>query len=83
MALRGHRDDRKYHPPVGEYSTGSGVGNFVELLNFSVRRGDSLLKDHLENCPKNASYISKTSQNQLAECCGKVTTNSIIEKVKQ
>ena len=29
LSLRGHRDDDKYHPEVGSYSTG-GVGNFVE-----------------------------------------------------
>ena len=83
IAYRAYRDDSKYHSPVGEYATESGVGNFVELLNFAVRRGDIVLRDHLENCQKNASYISKTSQNQLGDCCGKVITNSIIEKVKQ
>ena len=66
MAFRGHRDDQKYHPPVGEYSRESGVGNFVELLNFAVRRGDTVLKEHLETCAKNASYISKTTQNEIA-----------------
>ena len=83
IAYRAYRDESKYHSPVGEYATESGVGNFVELLNFAVRRGDNVLRDQFENCPKNASYISKTSQNQLADCCGKVITNSIIEKVKQ
>ena len=29
--FRGHRNDSKYHPKVGEYSTG-GVGKFVEFL---------------------------------------------------
>ena len=28
LPLCGHRDDAKYHPEVGSYSTG-GVGNFV------------------------------------------------------
>ena len=31
LPLRGHRDDSKYHPEVGQYSTG-GVGNFIETL---------------------------------------------------
>ena len=31
LPFRGHHDDSKYHPKVGEYSTG-GVGNFVEFL---------------------------------------------------
>ena len=34
LPLRDNRDDSKYHPKVGEYSTG-GVGNFVEFLHSS------------------------------------------------
>ena len=69
LAFRGHRDDSQFHPNVGEYSSG-GVGNFVELLNYRVRGGDSVLENHLRTCSKNASYISKTSQNELINCCG-------------
>ena len=65
IASRGHRDESKYHPPIGEYSKVAGVGNFVELLNFAVRRGDVDLKNHLETCSKNATYLSKTAQNEL------------------
>ena len=68
LALRGHRDDSQYHPDVGEYSTGS-VGNFIELLNYRVRGGDKDLGKHLESYSKNASYISKTTQNELIKCC--------------
>ena len=52
IALRGHRDDRKYHPAICEYAEGGGVGNFVELLNFAVRRGDKVLKSHLKHAQK-------------------------------
>ena len=44
--LRGHRHDAQYHPNIGEYSDGR-VGNFIELLNFAVRRGDKVLENHL------------------------------------
>ena len=54
LPFRGHRDDSKYHPKVGEYSTG-GVGNFVEFLQFMVRGGDKVLRQHLKSCSKNAS----------------------------
>ena len=30
--------------------------------------GDIYLKEHLETCAKNASYISKATQNDLLEC---------------
>ena len=49
LPFRGHRDDSKYHPKVGEYSTG-GVGNFVEFLQFRVRGGDKVLEQHLKTC---------------------------------
>ncbi|XP_028394498.1 52 kDa repressor of the inhibitor of the protein kinase-like [Dendronephthya gigantea] len=82
LPLRGHRDDAKYHPEVGSYSTG-GVGNFVESLNFRVRAGDKILEDHLKTCGKNISYISKTSQNKIISCCGQVISDKIIQDVKQ
>ena len=34
IGLRGHRDDSKYHPDVGCYSTNANVGNFIESVNF-------------------------------------------------
>ena len=51
LALRWHRHDSRYHPDVGEYSTGS-VGNFIELLNYRVRGGDKDLEKHLESYSK-------------------------------
>ena len=82
LSFRGHRDDSQYHPEVGSYSRG-GVGNFIELLNMRVRGGDVVLEDHLKKCPKNASYISKTTQNEIINCCGQVITETIIDEVKQ
>ena len=38
-----------------------------------------MLEEHLKNGPKNASYISKNSQNELIKCCGQVITEKIIE----
>ena len=82
LPLRGHRDDSKYHPEVGSYSSG-GVGNFVELLNFRARAGDKVLEDHLKNCGKNSSYISKNIQNDLIMYCGQVISDAIITDVKK
>ena len=56
LHFRGHYDDSKYHPKVGEYSTGR-VGNFVEFLQFRVRGGGKVLEQDLKNCSENASYI--------------------------
>ena len=67
LALRGHRDDAKYQAAPGDYSMEK-TGNFLELLNFRVRGGDNFLKEHLFKCSKNATYISKTTQNELINC---------------
>ncbi|XP_028418971.1 uncharacterized protein LOC114544578 [Dendronephthya gigantea] len=81
LPLRGHRDDSKYHPDVGSYST-ERVGNFIESLNFRVRAGDRVLEDHLKNCGKNKTYISKTSQNKIIKCVGQVISEQIIQDIK-
>ena len=69
VALRRHRDDSQFHANLGEYSSG-GVGSFVEVLNYRVRGGNSVFENHLRTCSKYASYISKTSPNELINCCG-------------
>ncbi|XP_057291325.1 52 kDa repressor of the inhibitor of the protein kinase-like [Hydractinia symbiolongicarpus] len=81
QALRGHRDDSQYHGEVGEFSCGR-VGNFVELLNFRVQGGDTILAEHLKNSPKNATYISKTTQNELISCCGEFILDKLVSEIK-
>ena len=86
IPLRGHRDDSQYHQEVGEPATHAGVDNFVDLLNFVVRQGNKDLEDHLKNCSSRETYISKTTQNNLLNCCYDLTdlmTEAIINKVKQ
>ena len=82
IPLRGHRDDSQYHPEVGERATHAGVGNFVELLNFAVRQGNKDPEDHSKNCSSRETYISKTTQNNLLNCCYDLMTETIINKVK-
>jgi len=69
IPLRGHRDDGCLLDDADESSVNE--GNFRELLKFWVNAGDSALKDHLMNASARATYISKTVQNELIECCGK------------
>ena len=83
IPLRGDRDDSKYHPEVGEPATYAGVGNFVEFLNFAVRQGNKDLEAHLKNCSSRETYISKTTQNNLLNCCYDLMKEAIISKVKQ
>ena len=82
LALRGQRDDSQYHRDVGEYSTRS-FGNFIELLNYRVRGGDKDLEKHLESYSKNASYMLKTTQNNLIECCGQIIKENLSQDIKK
>ena len=61
IALRGHRDDDKCR---------SNPGNFKALLKFRVESGYLILKEHFKSCPKNATFSSKTIQNELIEVTG-------------
>lgn len=80
--LRGHRDDSQYHQEIGGYSTGQ-VGNFIDILNYGVRRGDKVLEEHLKTSGKNQTYISKTSQNKIINCCGQIISEHIINDLKK
>ena len=62
---RPHRDGGCYHRKAGEYSSMSGLGNFIEMLNFAIRRGDTQSKEHYQKHPGNVSYFSKTIQNEI------------------
>ena len=77
LAFRGHRDDETC--PIGE----SNRGNFQALLDFRVLSGDTVLKEHFETAPRNATYRSKTIQNDLIDCCGEVLRIDIVEEVKE
>ena len=82
LSFRGHRDDSKWHPEPGGHTKES-AGNFVEILQFRVRGGDIHLKKHLEKSAKNATYISKESQNDFIKHAGEAISDRIIEEVKK
>ena len=83
ISFRGHRDDSSYYPGAGEFSKNPGVGNFIEIINFAIRRGDKALHSHYENSKKNASYLSKTSQNDLIKACSNIIVDDITSRVKK
>ncbi|KAJ8884965.1 hypothetical protein PR048_011161 [Dryococelus australis] len=57
-------------------------GNFWEFLRFRIDAGDETLKEHLENTSSRATYISKTVQHELIECCGEEIVNTIVRKIR-
>ena len=75
IALRGHRDD----------STSDDInkGKFRALVDFRIESEDIVLKEFLEkHSAKNATYLSKTSQNDLLECMGDNILHKILAEVK-
>ena len=81
IALRGHTDDSKFHPEIGAYSTTGGIGNFIEILNYRARANPQF-KEVLQKRAKNASYVSKTTQNEIIECIGQVISDKIVAEIK-
>ena len=49
VPLRGHRDDSRHQPDVGEPANHPGVGNFIEFINFAVRQGNQSFQASSEN----------------------------------
>ncbi|CAG9772297.1 unnamed protein product [Ceutorhynchus assimilis] len=72
IPFRGHRDDGLFFPTETECesSVTSNEGNFRELLKYRIDAGDKILETHLKTCSSKATYISKTTQNELIESCG-------------
>ena len=70
ISLRGHRDD--------ETSDSANKGNFKALIDIRIDAGDTILEERLKNGPGNATYISKTSQNNLTECIGEYINGAIV-----
>lgn len=82
IPLRGHRDDGiiKINPIDRDHNRGN-EGNFRALLKFRIDSGDEILKQHLSECPNNASYISKTTQDELISSCGAVLLKQIVSEI--
>lgn len=85
IAFRGHRDDGNLNMFMKNNNEKSTVneGNFKALLTFRVKSGDTDLEKHLINTSSRATYISKTTQNDIISCCGKEITDKIIKNVKE
>jgi len=58
------------------------IGIFKELLMFRIDADDLELRKHLESAPKNATFVSKTVQNDLINKFGLIITNKIVNEIK-
>lgn len=57
------------------------MGNFWAILNLLASH-DKELADHIKNAPKNATYTSKTIQNEIIDTIGSHIRNQIMEGLK-
>ena len=84
ISLRGHRDDGPVIFNAVDESVYGDInqGNFRALLAFRVDCGDKVLESHLTSSGRNATYISKTTQNELISCIGELMIKSVVNRVK-
>ena len=61
VPLRGHRDNSRFQPGVGETENHPGVGNLIKFINFEVPQENQTLGHHLKTCSSRETYISKTT----------------------
>ena len=74
IALRGRRDDDPQNASL--------AGNFQALLEFRIDSGGQTLKHHLETAPRNATYISKTIQNEMITTVGAIIVNNLSQEIR-
>ena len=75
IGLRGHRDDRSIFD-----NDDLNQGNFRELLKLMAEI-DNNLDIHLRTCARNATYISKTTQNELLSCIKDYIQSQIVADI--
>ena len=75
VALRGARDDSPDDETL--------QSNFQALLAFRVDSGDKTLQEHFKNAPRNATYRSKTIQNEIINTVGSYITSKISAEIKE
>lgn len=89
IALRGHREKNpetaKEHGPEeseqDEIFYSSNRGNMQELIHL-LKLESKDLSQKMDKLPKNATYTSKDSQNQILQAASKVVLDRIIAEVK-
>ncbi|XP_008182357.1 uncharacterized protein LOC103309224 [Acyrthosiphon pisum] len=79
LALRGEHDfgELSLNTPIKNY------GNFRSLLRYRIESGDNLFLNHIQNCNKNASYISANVQNDIVSVISEYMQHYICDKIRK
>ena len=83
IPMRGHRDDGPLLPTCDDTDdiVSTQEGNFRALLKFRIDAGDVTLEKHLSEGKSNATYISKTTQNELITAAGMEIRDAVLKRV--
>ena len=77
LSLRDHDDDDL--PDEDNRSQ----GNFRSLIQFRIEAGDASLQKHLNQCAKNAMYLSPTIQNELISVAACLVHNELLRELSE
>lgn len=81
IPFRGHRDDGSVFSKEPRLSN---KGNFKELMKFRVEEcGDTELAAQYSSDSKRGTFLSKTVQNDLIECCGEEIISQILHRIQE
>jgi hypothetical protein len=81
LPLRGHRDDGQLPPPPSINDIVTDQGQFRTMVQLYTL-GNETLARHLANNAANATYLSKTTQNELIESMATVIRRNVSKEVK-
>lgn len=76
--MRGHRDSG---PIDLDNDQVENDGNFRALLRYRVDGGDKDLAYHLDNAPRNATYLSAEIQNEIIDVCLNIVLKQVVNRV--
>ncbi|XP_057317074.1 zinc finger MYM-type protein 1-like [Hydractinia symbiolongicarpus] len=85
ISLRG-RDETD---PTAQFQSKENVmsnlnpGNFLAFVKLAVELECPALKEHMSNCAKNATYLSKTIQNELLSLIAKNIVTQVVAQIKR
>lgn len=79
LALRGDNDsgELELKTPINN------DGNFRSLLRYRIQSGDDCFLNHIQNCGKNATYISPDIQNEVISVITTHIQNQICNKINK
>ena len=69
--------------PQRQEQSWKSTGNLQEILKFIAKCGNnSDFEEHIASAPKNATYRSKTTQNQIIKICGEEIIAELCREIK-